>query len=191
MRYPRGYVGRHHETLGADILAVLAVVSLPKETLGDSVHRQLLGVRADQWYPISTLLELMNTLEERVGANALRQMGKKLFEQTHAEHAKQVAKSAWQMLSAFDLLYRRANRGEDIGGWSLTAFEPGRATLEKTTPHHCALEEGILVSALNCVGVPATVKHEQCVRKNADSCLFTVTSFVTDERWSHGQPALE
>lgn len=87
------------------------------------------------------------------------------------------------MLGGFDGLYNRANRGEAIGGWKVLAFKPGCARLEKTTPHHCALEEGIVTAALACVGVPATVSQEQCFRRGADSCIFVMTSVVVDQRW--------
>jgi predicted hydrocarbon binding protein len=183
MRRPRGYVGRGHETIGSDLLAVLGVVSMPKHTLGDALHRQLLEVQPGSWYSIELLLELMDTLEQRVGVNALRQMGRKLFQLSHEEHVKQAARSAAEVLGGFDDLYNRANRGDAIGGWKVLEFKPGCARLEKTTPHHCALEEGIVTAALACVGVPATVSQEQCFRKGAESCVFVMTSVVTDQRW--------
>lgn len=156
---------------------------MPKQTLGDALHAQLRQVKADQWYPIELLLELMDTLEKRVGHNALRQMGRKLFQLSHEAHVKQTVRTATEILTGFDALYARANRGEEIGGWKMISLRPGRAVLEKTTPHHCALEEGIMTAALNCIGVPATVAQEQCFRKGAEACVFVVTSVVTDQRW--------
>ena len=94
-----------------------------------------------------------------------------------------MAKSARDILTAFDDLYKRANRGEQIGGWKVLDFTPGKARLEKTTPHHCALEEGIVSAALGCVDVPATVTQETCVRRGADSCIFVIASVITDQRW--------
>lgn len=182
-RKPRGYVGSGHETIGSDILAVFGVVSMPKQTLGESLHRRLQAVTAEGWYPIELLLELMDTLDAKLGPNALRQMGRKLFQASHEVHVKAVAKSAADILYGFDDLYGRANRGADIGGWAVQAFGKGIARLDKTTPHHCALEEGIIAAALNCVGVPASVSQEACFRKGADSCVFVVSSFVTDVRW--------
>lgn len=41
MRRPRGYVGTRHETIGSDILAVLGVVSMPKQTLGPALNDKL------------------------------------------------------------------------------------------------------------------------------------------------------
>lgn len=86
-------------------------------------------------------------------------------------------------LSGFDGIYRRANRGEEIGGWRILEFSPGKARLEKTTPHHCVLEEGIVSAALACVGVPATVTQASCFLSGADACVFVVNSVVTDSRW--------
>lgn len=182
-RRPLGYVGRSHETIGSDVLAVLAVVSMPGQTLGGPLYERLKSVTPTGWYPIELMLELMETLDARVGTNGLRQMGRKLFAASHEEHVRATAKSAADILLGFDDLYRRANRGEQIGGWKVLQFGPGRAVLEKTTPHHCALEEGIITAALGCIGVPATVSQDQCFRKGAEACHLVVTSVVNDQRW--------
>lgn len=183
VRRPKGYVGKNHETIGSDLMAVLAVVSMPQQTLGTALHSRLSDVKAEGWYPIELLLELMTTLDARVGKNGLRQMGRKLFQLSHEAHVTKTFSSAAQILGGFDALYHRANRGEGIGGWKLLSWEPGRARLEKTTPHHCALEEGIVMAALNCVNVPGSVSQEQCLRDGADCCILNITSVVRDGRW--------
>jgi hypothetical protein len=182
-RRPRGYLGTNHETIGSDLLAVLGVVTMPRQTLGPALHERLKQVRPDGWYPIELMHELLSALHERVGTNGLRQMGRKLFVASHEAHVKTVAHSAWDILSGFDGIYRRANRGGDIGGWKMLEFSPGRARLEKTTPHHCMLEEGIVTAALASMGVPATVSQESCFLQGAEACVFVVTSVVTDARW--------
>lgn len=180
---PRGYVGRGHETIGSDILAVLGVVSMPEHTLGAALHARIASLKPDEWYPIELLLELLAVLDQKMGSNALRQMGRRLFELSHGAHVAEARLTCAQLISGFDDIYRRANRGEAIGGWRVLSFQPGRAVMEKTTPHHCALEEGIVIAALSAVGVPATVSQQTCVRRGSDACTFVVTSFVTDERW--------
>jgi hypothetical protein len=80
-------------------------------------------------------------------------------------------------------MYRLANRGAELGGWVVLEFEPGRAVLEKTTPHHCSMEEGILDAAFRVVGTPATVYQSACVRVGADACRFVITSHIVDHRW--------
>ncbi|MBM4783816.1 MAG: hypothetical protein GQE15_39610 [Archangiaceae bacterium] len=183
MRRPRGYVGTRHETIGSDILAGLGVVSMPKQTLGPALNDKLQKLSPNGWYGIDLMLELMEALDARVGANGLRQMGRRLFAASHEAHVRAMAKSARDIFTSFDDLYKRANRGQEIGGWKVLAFSPGKARLEKTTPHHCALEEGIVSAALACVDVPATVTQETCLRHGADSCVFVVTSVVSDHRW--------
>jgi len=88
------------------------------------------------------------------------------------------------VLHGFDALYRSANRGDDIGGWRVVEFGAGTAKLEKTTPHHCAMEEGIVGAALQAIRTPATLAQERCMRRGADHCLFVISSFITDQRWS-------
>ena len=184
-RPPRGYVGRDHETIGSDILAVLGVVSMPQHVLGPELHARISGMQPDGWYPVGTLLELLEVLDRKVGANALRQMGRRLFELSHQAHVEETQLTCAQLIGGFDGIYRRANRGGEIGGWRVLSFQPGRAVLEKTTPHHCALEEGIISAALAAVGIPATVAQQTCLRRGSDVCTFVVTSFISDGRWGH------
>lgn len=96
-RQPRDYVGTGHETIGSDLLAVLGVVSMPKQTLGTDLHHRLLQVKPNGWYPIELMHEVLSVLHGRIGANGLRQMGRKLFVASHEAHVKTVARSAWDI----------------------------------------------------------------------------------------------
>ena len=187
-RLPQGYVGINHETIGSDILAVFGVVSMPQQTLGDELHQRLERVHPEGWYPIQWLLELMETLDTKLGPNALRQMGRKLFIASHQKHVQATLRSASDLLYGMHGLYMRANRGQHIGGWKMISFNKGNAKLEKTTPHHCVLEEGIISEALTCLGVPATVTQPTCFRNGGHVCIFSVSSVVTDPKlWGHVQ----
>lgn len=182
-RRPRGYVGTGHETIGSDILAVMKVTAMPRQILGAQLAAQLEEVQADRWYPIQLLLDVLETVGSRVGPRGLGQMGRRLFQLSHAERVKSIAKSAGDIVCGIDDMYHHANRGGSIGGWEVKTFVPGKAILVKTTPHHCSLEEGILEEALATVGVPAFLEQVECFRKGADCCQFAITSVITDDRW--------
>lgn len=181
---PRGYLGRNHETIGSDVIAVMKCLTLPRQVLGEEMTTRLQQVKPDGWYPIEWLLELMETLEARVGRSALFKMGATLFRLSHEARVKEVAHSARDVIYAVDGMYHHANRGEKIGGWRVVAFQPGHAELEKNTPHHCVMEEGILSEALRAMGAPSSVKQSKCLRNGDDICHFVLTSAVTDERWN-------
>ncbi len=183
-RRPKGYVGIDHETIGSDILSVLQIMTLPEQTLGADVAQRLRGVKADGWYPIAWLIELMEAVDAKLGPSALPQMGRRLFKLSHAERVKQVARSARDIVHGIDGMYHHANRGSAIGGWTVLTFEPGHAELEKTTPHHCRMEEGILHEALKLVGAPANIAQPKCFRRGDDACRFVITSPITDARWT-------
>lgn len=183
-RKPKGYVGHNHETIGSDILAVLKILKMPEQVLGHDEAQALARVDPDAWYPIEWLLALMEKLDEHVGQYGLVRMGRTLFELSHAEEVKKVARSARDVVYGIDGMYRNANRGTRIGGWKVLSFEPGRAVLEKTTPHHCQMEQGILLAALATVGCQGSIEQTSCFRQGADACLFVMTSAHTDERWS-------
>jgi len=183
-RRPKGYVGIDHETIGSDILAVLQILRLPEQVLGQDETERLAQVHSQQWYPISWLLSLMEKLDRHVGHYGLLRMGRKLFHLSHEARVIEVAKSARDIVYGIDDMYHHANRGQMIGGWTVLSFDSGHSELEKTTPHHCVMEQGILSAALSAVGCPGIISQRQCFREGAESCIYSISSALTDERWS-------
>jgi len=188
-RTPRGYSSTNHETIGSDILAVVAAIRLPDQVLGAEMVQKLRAVKPDGWYPIATLLDAMDRLYERVGRFGLLQMGRKLFEMSHAKKFKQMARSAGDLVYGINEMYNFANRGQGIGGWHVAIFQPGHAELVKSTPHHCVMEEGILSEALRTLDIPSTVTQSLCMREGADYCRYVIRSPINDEKWMGGRPA--
>ena len=137
--------------------------------LGKQEWERLKRVEADQWYPIEQLLGLMEILEAHVGPYGLMQMGRRLFELSHKDRVKVIAKSARDIVYGIDDMYHHANNGRGIGGWKVLKFEPGLAELEKNTPHHCVMEQGILTEALLTVGCAANVSQTKCFRDGAET----------------------
>lgn len=182
-RKPRNYVGTNHQTIGSDILAIVRALPLPRQLLGAELMSRLDQVKPDGWYPISLLLEPLDVLAERVGQFGLLAVGRKLFQLSHAAAVKANATCAGDIIHGIDGMYHRANRGADIGGWQVLRFVPGEAELEKTTPHHCVMEEGILGEALTTIGVPALVQQTACFRKGAEACRYVISSAISDEKW--------
>lgn len=182
-RLPRGYVGINHQTIGSDILAVFNVIHAPERLLGPEMTARLKQIKPDEWYPISVLLETLDVLDKKLDSYALKNAGWKLFNLSHAENVRKSVNSARELIHGFHSLYLNANRGVRIGGWRVLSFEPGRAELEKTTPHHCVLEEGIFEEALRTVGVSARVEQSACFRQGADACIFVVNAPNPGPRW--------
>lgn len=182
-RKPQGYVGKHHETIGSDIQAVLRTILFPDQILGKELAAKLASVKPNDWYPIEWLLTAMEVLAKNVGEHGLQQMGRQLFRLSHADRFKESARSAGDLCFSLDGMYHHANRGEEIGGWEVLKFGPGTAELAKTTPHHCAMEEGILAEAFATLGIPVFMEQTQCFRKGARRCVIKVSSVVKDERW--------
>jgi hypothetical protein len=183
-RLPKGYRGIDHETIGSDVISILKVLHAPDMILGANVSAQLRAVKPDGWYPIAMILEPMELLAQKSGDRTLLSVGWKVIQLSHADNIRKNIKSAHQLLHGFDAIYRNANRGTDIGGWKMLDSAPGRAVMEKTTPHHCVMEEGILQEALRILSVPANVVQTSCFRKGADCCVYEVTSVVRDIRWT-------
>ncbi len=184
IRKPNEYVGKSHETSGSEFLAVVGSLTFPRAVLGDEIVDRVQAMTRESYHPIGELLELLEQLDARVGAAGLRKTGRAVFKASHEARLNGNLASARDVVYGIDGMYKRTNRGVGIGGWKVVSFEPGRARLEKTTPHHCALEEGILDAALQAVGVAANVTQPKCVRTGADHCVFEITSHETGAAWS-------
>ncbi|WP_394827393.1 hypothetical protein [Pendulispora albinea] len=165
----------------------MRTLSLPEQVLGGDEVRRLSDVRPERWYPIEWLLELMEKLDDRVGYYGLLRMGRMVFTLSHEKRVLASATSAHHIIHGLNDMYRHANRGTGIGGWKVLRFEPGHAELEKNTPHHCIMEQGILKAALAAVGAPSLVSQPTCFRRGDSVCIYTISSVIVDERWT-GQP---
>lgn len=183
-RKPKGYVGLNHMTRGGDIVAILKVLHTPALTLGEDNLRRLSQINSESWYPISTLLDMLELLDAKLGAPGLKSVGWMIFSTFHSAQARQTFDNARDLLYALDAMYKMGNKGHRIGGWEVLEFRPGHAVLEKTTPHHCAMEEGIIEEAMRTMGVKAAVDQPECFRKGAPACRFRIQTTVTDSRWS-------
>jgi hypothetical protein len=189
-QHPKGYVGQRHETKGSCLIAVLHILKLPEQVLGVEEARRLARLEPDAWYPIEWMHMLTDRMDRDLGYYGLLRMGRMLFDMSHKERTAREVHSARDLVYGLDDMYRLKNRGVCIGGWTVRKFEAGYAELEKTTPHHCVMEQGLVAAALAAVGCPVSVTQLQCFRQGADACLFAITSSVTDERWS-GPPVDE
>jgi hypothetical protein len=182
-RLPEGYRGINHETVGSDILALPMALRFPEASLGAELYRKVSTLVPTQWYPIGVLLELTEALQAKSGSLAMRQMGRMIFDMSHKARVGPAAQSARDIVYGIDAMYHHANRGTDIGGWKVLTFEPGLAELWKNTPHHCGLEEGILLQAFSVLGIAVTIQQPVCFRNGAAACHLKIVSSVTDARW--------
>ncbi len=188
-RTPRGYVGVDHEIVGMSIVALQTVLKQRDSALELEARPRLPPVDPQGWYPVGVLLDLLDRLEEQIGYFGLVRTGRAIFQMSHEAAVFRAHFSAHDVLEGFDALYRKSNRGQSIGGWRVLRFASGNAEIEKTTPHHCAMEQGILAAALSAVGCAAIVCQSACVLEGADACRFVISSPVTDARWRGGDAA--
>src|SRR5258706_11227528 len=182
-RRPRGYVGINHETIGSDLLAVEHSLNhlvgrgdvgrgqarslVMQQILGPLALDRLTHVVPDGWYPIAWLLEVMETLGSKLGRFGLIKMGRALFKLSHEQRVLREATSGHDIVRGIDAMYHHANRGQEIGGWRLVRFDETSAALEKTTPHHSAMEEGILAQGLSAGGAEGVINQGEGFRPMA------------------------
>lgn len=182
------YENASHETIGSDLLAVLNTMRYPEEVLGHYWIERLREIKATEWYPMATLVELEQQVLYRGGRASLIQLGRQLFRDSHHERVAPKLQCAGDVIHLLDRMYRHANRGQNIGGWEVLAFGPGHALLRKTTPHHCAVDEGFLQEALQVVNSVALIVQPSCMLTGGKTCDLEVRSPMKD-RWMGDHPA--
>lgn len=160
------------------------MLKLPEQVLGEVEAQRLKAVQPDRWYPIEWLLSLMKVVDEKFGFYGLVGLGRRVFKESHEKKARDQLKSGRDLVYGIDSMYHTTNRGADIGGWHVRKFELGYAELEKTTPHHCSMGQGILSAGFISLGTPVTISQSQCFREGADSCIYTIHSPVVSEKWT-------
>lgn len=183
----KAYRSTNHEVQGYELLAVRdALTWLSPDKSPPSVHdlcvrllgatqvAQLDATSPPQWYPAQLLLSMLRAIDEKVGPNGLRRVGRASFQRAVASMGRDKYKSARAMLDDLDAIYRRTNRGTAIGGWKVLLASDVEARLEYTAPHVCVTQEGYLTEACAAVGVPVVVTQKECVRSGADACVFSV-----------------
>jgi hypothetical protein len=183
MRWPRGYVGTDHETLGSSLLSLFQICPFPDQVLGADNVGRLEKVDPRGWYGVDWFLALMDRLERFAGSDGLLHLGRKRFELSHDKRV--ACSSARDVIYGIEEMYRHANRGQAIGGWQVLEFVPGFSVLEKTTPYHCSMEQGILLAGLDAVDCPVEIEQRQCFRAGADSCVYAIRALVPDSPWGN------
>ena len=171
-------------------MALLRTLRFPEQVLGAELAGRLAALDPRGWYPIGMLLEVLELLEKRGGRASVVQTGRQLFRDSHQARVTPSFKSAGDVVFGMDGMFHHANRGTDIGGWDIRRFGPGMAVMRKTTPHHCALEEGILYEALHVVGTDVLIVQEHCKRNSSPWCELELRSAVRDHRWMGHHPAI-
>ena len=152
--------------------------------LGVEETRRLRSVDPAAWYPIDWMLNLMAKLNHQIGHYGLVRMGRRLFEMSHQARARQSLKTARDIVYAMNAMYHNANREvSGIGGWSVVLFEPGYTELEKTTPHHCVMEQGISGRAQQGGILLETSRRAAVFGRAPTLASIRISSAVVDERW--------
>lgn len=190
IRQPRGYLGEGHETIGSDIIAVFEAVRDAEPTLFSHWLPLVRTIDPDGWYPIDLLLTLADVIHQRAGAAALASMGHSIFMLSHERHSSTRAASIGDLAFSADAIYRRANRGNAIGGWRVLEFAQSLAVIEKTTPHPCQFDEGIMQAGCRSLGVAVTISQRRCLLKGDDTCEFVVVGAPDEPRWMGAWPVM-
>jgi hypothetical protein len=153
-----------------------AVQATCKQVLGAELATALEATAPHQWYPASSLVSMLQAIEAKIGQNGLRRVGRSICQRSYADKLVAQFRSVDALLSSLDALYRRSNRGQDIGGWKLQSFAEAEARIEYSAPYSCLMQEGMVAEACAVIGCPVLVSQRECVRTGAGCCVFSIVS---------------
>ena len=134
------------------------------------------SVKADEWYPVKILTDLLETVKRRAGKEQLVACGRGIFYALKDRLEREGVMTPQAMLESILREYLGCHRGESVGNWWIRSIEKGRAMVEDATMHDCALGEGILYGAVRASGGrDVKVVHAQCKERGDDVCINEVT----------------
>lgn len=105
-------------------------------------------VETDEWYSLDQFVDVLETVEEDTGANALNKLGQAMPETVGWERDPSSVEAGLASLEdLFDTCHRMAD-----GSYSFETLEEGEARIEADTPYPCEFDKGLIKGAASACG---------------------------------------
>lgn len=131
------------------------------------------SVQSGEWYPLSAVLDAVETVVEASGTDALVAGGQRCGEVAAADADATTVPGA---LAALDGAYRRHHRG-DAGGYSFRQIGPTDGRVECSTPYPCVLDRALVegVARATVDGYVRLAEVSTCRDDGADRCTYELS----------------
>jgi len=132
----------------------------------------------DRWYPMTAYLACLRAIEEKIGPNTLRSIGRKV--PGNAVFPPEM-RTLEQALTMLDNAYRMNHRGPgDFGSYRYERVTERSARMVCKNPYPCDLDLGLLEGLGERFQPPGSfwvrVEHDKgsCRKTGADACTYVV-----------------
>ncbi len=163
------------ECLGTNIVSVKTQMLNPDIIFKKITKYSYDNISAIKWYPMEQFTLLTDHIEKEFSPNVIRKIGKAIIpEMKKAGVLPEMSPELF--LEGLSMVYHQANRGPNIGDWSVIKKEPKHFIMNNSTMHNCHLEEGILLGGISSFGGNAPrIVQTTCVKKGDSFCTFDIT----------------
>ena len=163
---------------GQSMLAVIEAMELFEKLARGILEKHGLGaIRADQWYPIQSYLDVYREIYERIGAKTMKTIGRKVPD-----------KAFWppdistveQALASIDAAYHMNHRGGEIGAYAFEKLTEHSGRMVCDNPYPCPFDFGLIEAvaqkfAAQKLKVRVTHEHPETCRLNGDeACAYRI-----------------
>lgn len=133
----------------------------------------------DAWCPIELYNGICNWVEQQVGSESVRKAGNAIGGRAFdsmVQGGKLSNPTPLAMMEALQWAAATMIRDPKGRGWEILNSSDGLIRVRRTQTFNCTLQEGLLLSLLQRVGVTgSTVRHATCVRRDAPYCEYILS----------------
>jgi len=159
---------------GGVILSALAAMGPFRRRGEQALAEHGIGaVDVEEWYPLSSYLEALETIGERMGPNTLFQVGRQI--PNHVALPPGPGSFAFA-LAAFATLYGSSHRGVPDGAITHQLLSDRSGRILSATPYPAGLDHGVIVGLFHhLLGVRVIVEDDgECGKEGGGCCAYLV-----------------
>ena len=162
-----------NETLGWNFILM---GNLMKSFLNEEQQSFIDSVKGENWYSVSKLIELLDSVEQNSGSDKVKSCGKGIYYTVKDKVEQMGVKTPLDALKSIVSVYFQNNRGDSIGEWELQLAEDGHVILKDNTIYNCSLGEGVILGAVKAFGGKnVKIMHTKCKKKGDKHCINEIS----------------
>jgi hypothetical protein len=179
---------KEFELVGADVFVTRAGISPflasfgVYQSRGEKVVKRHLGITElsddpDTRLSLRGYLAALQELQTQFGASFIRKMGSLILTSAVFPPGLDTLEKVLSTMTEAYYMNHSTSGGRTIGGYNWTSTGERRGSMRCDNPYPCALDLGLLESALTRFGMTGTVAHDEsqpCRHKGGDSCTYLV-----------------
>ncbi|HEX8700929.1 MAG TPA: hypothetical protein VF815_18940 [Myxococcaceae bacterium] len=168
------------EVRGQGVLSLIDAMALFREHAQKILDSHGLTVVDDkQWYPLKRVLDALHLIEEKIGPNTLKAVGRNIPGRVLLPPN---ITTVEQALGTLDVAYKMNHRSQGYtGSYGYLALAPRSGQIISDSPYPCSFDEGLLEGVSERFrprdSIWLRIEHDGrgCRKNGAASCTYRVT----------------